>query len=111
VSRSDILRRQMDVLAAELARVESLPKDDWPVGTVIAFDKTFGGLKGSTVYRYTAVKYADSYRDLPGYWSLTGRDGNHVRLSWEQVLDFVSERENSKTMPVIWRATHFEEVL
>ncbi len=92
--RAAIIARQIDMLLAEAAKLENRPVDDFADGDVVLFDKRFGAndrgqnrrVNGQNVkvYTYAAVKGG-------GLWWVTGdRTGG---VTWDQMMDFVEERE------------------
>lgn len=79
-TKKNQIRREMDRLARELSRLESLPDGDaMPNGTVLAVALRFTG--GGRSYQYVGLKVAD-------LWYFTGR-GPH-RASWDEVAEWLA---------------------
>lgn len=78
VSRVDVLRRQLAVIADELDRLSARPPE--PVaGTVIRFTMDFNG---SREYDYAAIRAGD------GLWYTTG-PRSPKGYTWDQLLDWM----------------------
>lgn len=102
--KQDRLERELARLESELARLESLPKEpdygDEPV--LLFWQKQFGG--AGLTYSYAALKIAADR------WVVTGRSGNRPgTFTWEELLDFIAS--GSHEMPVVWVATHMEQLI
>lgn len=93
---TQLLEAQLAQIQRELERRAAMPADDYDVGTVLVFDKNFGG---KTTYNYAAIKAGNDR------WYLTGR--NQEGMRWERLLEFITDKE---TAPVsVWRATSVDK--
>lgn len=92
------LRRQRERLDAQIAQVEAVRltygDDEFEVGSILAFDKTFRTGNRRT-YSYVALK-------TPIGWYLTGRIGNRP-LPWPELIDEIVL--DAAELPVLYRVT------
>lgn len=91
------LERQMEQLTLELAKVESLPADDYQVGDVLMFERRFPGNPGKP-FTYVAVK-------APTGWYFSGKSST-TAYSWERVLDIIASDQVDK----VYVCTEWTEV-
>lgn len=95
--RIDRLQSQIDSLQRELARISSLPEDDFEDHAVIMFEKKFGG--SPAVYTYVALKAGRR-------WHLTGKAGNVGPKTWDELCEFIGDFD----LADVWYATEWERV-
>jgi len=99
--RISITRRRIDALTDELARLESMPEDDFKEGDVVWFNKYFNGGCGlDKPYTYVALKTG-------GCWWLTGNNQTGSRRKWEEILEFAGWDQPWFEM---WYATEWEQI-
>lgn len=101
--RARFLQRRIDVMQAELERLESMPPEPVPEDedddtTVIAWDARFKG--GTTIYSYAARKAAD------GLWYTTG-PRSEQGYSWSDLIIWIADTARPVD-GMIWIATEFE---
>jgi hypothetical protein len=79
---ASVLRSQMAALAAEVVRIEALPKE--PDAKVIRFRKCYRntGANGNNWYSYAALKVGDA-------WFVTGQVT--ASYTWDQLLVFIGD--------------------
>lgn len=98
----DSLRRQRERLDAHIAKLEAIRlqygDDEFEVGSVLVFDKTFRTGNRRT-YSYAALK-------TPVGWYLTGRIGNRP-LPWAELVDEIIL--DAAELPVLYRVTEMVE--
>lgn len=119
------LRRQRlldDIKAHEMAiinmkrvieRLDTMPNEPLPDtngdGPVIFFRKQYGRKRGFS-YQYVALRI-----DIDSWW-LSGK--NQIELmhtytpnspmTWQQLIEFITVRETTETMPDVWLASEWE---
>jgi hypothetical protein len=97
-----MLRSQISALAAEVARIEALPKE--PDAKAIRFKKRYvvGGRDDQHWYSYGAV------RVRPNLWYVTGRVISG--FTWDQLLAFITDEHlDTIRVAVGWRKLGAEE--
>lgn len=98
----DSLRRQRERLDAHIAKLEAIRlqygDDEFEVGSVLVFDKTFRNGTRRT-YSYAALKTSAG-------WYLTGRIGNRP-LPWSELVDEIIC--DAVELPVLYRVTEMVE--
>lgn len=80
VATASVLRNQMAALAAEVARIEALPKE--PDAKVIRFKKKFTAYGRQQWYSYAAMKVGST-------WYVTGRVT--TPFTWNELLAFIGD--------------------
>lgn len=91
------LQTQIEALQLELARVSSLPEDDFDNHAVIMFEKQYVGQGRS--YTYVALKAGAK-------WYMTGRNRGLFAMTWEELTDFIGDFDAAD----VWYATEWERV-
>lgn len=101
------LEQQLEKAAAALAQMKRFGDDDYPAGTIIAFDVTFpaqtrnGFNEDSRTYAYAAIKSPD------GLWQTSGPD-RPGPFSWSELVQWWTRRRIPTTE--VWVVTQFEQV-
>jgi hypothetical protein len=98
--RKKQLQDEIETLKERLVALDRFGSDDWPVGTVLTFDKRYGGSAYSTKYRFAAIKTGVTA------WYVTGN--RHGVMTWDSLTSLILERE--KDVPVIWWASEWTEM-
>jgi hypothetical protein len=94
------LREQIEEIKARLVALDSFGQDDWPIGTVLTFDKQYGGRPTGTKYRFAAIKTGFTS------WYVTGR--NSGPMTWESLTSLILDRENE--IPSVWWTSEWTEM-
>lgn len=98
----DALRRQRDTLDQRIAQAVAIATtygdDDFEVGTVLVFDKTFRTGQRRT-YSFAVIK-------TPVGWFPTGRNST-VGKTWTELIDFIAD--DALHLPVLYRVTEMEQ--
>lgn len=105
-NQKDVLRRRLQNIEDELAKLEALPDDDFEEGSVISFDKTFDVAaptirRSESTYTYIAVKVGVR-------WYTTRRDEARDGRSWEDLIEFILLHES--TVPDIYYVSAWERM-
>lgn len=87
------LKQQRRVL---LQKAKKFGEDEWPVGTVLYFEKRFS--KGSKKFLFSVLK-------TPTGWYSTGGHRNAC-YDWESLVNFMSEGVKE-----VWTATEWERIV
>jgi hypothetical protein len=96
------LRSQISALAAEVARIEALPKE--PDAEAIRFKKRYAAAERDGRRRYTY----GAFRVRPNLWYITGRVTRG--FTWDQLLEFIGDEYlHTIRVAVEWRKLGAEE--
>lgn len=87
-ARKDELRREIATLQEELDRIESIPDEDYPEGTVLLFTKMFQ--ENSTEYIYAMIK-------ANGLWHTTGAKSPKA-YTWEEIRTWLASGGGFKNL-------------
>lgn len=85
------LAAQVDALQKEIARLASLPEDNYESGAVVRFTHTFGATFDSDgrSYDYAAIKAIGKWYPTGGAGSATGTP--RKSMTWEDLLGFADD--------------------
>ncbi len=96
---SEILREQVAHLVDEINRLESMPQDEYEVGTAITWMRTFG----SRSYTYAAVKYKEGGGAC---WATTTMRQN--RVDWGTLYSYYLQHADAGSVAWSSELTHEE---